>query len=158
MTAFKKTASVSSQDELNADGHRNPDHKVVVRCHSMKSLKIILAVVLVAVGLGLSGYKIYQVRITKSHIVYVRALKDKWQFSPDQIRIPVNETWYLHVYNEDSYAHGFFIEPLGINTNLPAHQEVIIPIKSDQKGQFPFMCSVICGGGHYRMTGRLVVF
>jgi len=124
----------------------------------MKYLKIILILVFLSLGISLIGYKIYQTQTLKSHIVYVRAIKDKWQFSPDQIRIPVNETWYLHVYNEDNYDHGFFVEALNINVNLPSRQEVIIPLKSDKIGEYPFMCSVICGGGHYRMVGRIVVF
>lgn len=87
----------------------------------------------------------------------MRVLKGQWKFSPDTIKIPVNETWKVRIYNEDTYEHGFFVQDLGINASLPPGKTTEITILASKPGDYIFACSVICGAGHYRMSGKLTV-
>lgn len=87
----------------------------------------------------------------------MRVLKDQWKFSPDTIRIPVNQKWKVRIYNEDTYEHGFSISELGINASLAPGKTTEIPVFAEKPGDYIFVCSVICGAGHYRMSGKLTI-
>lgn len=123
----------------------------------MKIVKTILIIVAI-IGASLFGiYQLRQYQNLNSHTIFMKVLKNQWKFSPDVIKIPVNQTWNIHIYNEDSYDHGFFVSELGVNQVLRANSETMIKITPDKIGTYSFSCSVICGAGHYRMNGQLIV-
>ncbi len=63
----------------------------------------------------------------------------------------------LHIYNEDSYDHGFAIEAFGINKRLFPRRQTDIEFIASRAGSFQFYCSVPCGEGHYEQVGTLFV-
>lgn len=87
----------------------------------------------------------------------VRSLKNQWKFSPDNIFVKKGDTVKLRIFNEDSYDHGFAIESFGVNTRLFPGVETPVEFVACKTGEFPFYCSVACGEGHYRQTGKVIV-
>mgnify|MGYP002081187778 CR=1 FL=1 len=78
-------------------------------------------------------------------------------FDPETITIPANRPIQLNIANHDTYAHGLFIADIKINAWIPADEKTVIEIPALQPGTYLMSCSVICGEGHYRMSGKLVV-
>lgn len=89
--------------------------------------------------------------------IRIRILKNQWKFFPDTIEASRGKPIELRVYNEDSYPHGFSILELGINQELPPMRETVISITPQQASTLGFYCSVLCGEGHYRMSGKLII-
>ena len=87
----------------------------------------------------------------------MRILENKWEFSPNKIRINKGEEWTLKIYNEDSFPHSFFISELDINKEILPKTETTVIVESDEAGIYNFFCSTICGGGHYRMNGQIEI-
>lgn len=83
----------------------------------------------------------------------MRVLENKWQWSPNNIKVRAGDRVILKIYNEDSYDHGFALEVFGINRRLFPKRETIIDFVASKVGTFNFYCSVPCGEGHYRQTG-----
>jgi len=117
----------------------------------MKSTRLIIFIVLILIFI--IGTTIVQ----NSSVIRVRAMKNQWKFVPDTISARAGQSVELRIYNEDAYPHGFFISELGINEILIPEKETIIHIKPKSSGTYGFYCSVVCGSGHYRMSGRLMV-
>lgn len=107
--------------------------------------------------IGFNFYNTVFGALGNEQIVRVRIPRNSWSFSPDVITIKSGKPTEIRIYNEDSYQHGFFIEELAINTELPAKTVTKIKIQTEKTGTFNFFCSFICGMGHYRMVGELRV-
>lgn len=97
--------------------------------------------------------------------IEMRAKENQWRFEPDNIEIQAGDRVILNVFNEDNYDHGLAIEAYGINKRLPPKSWVKVEFTANRLGEFPFYCSVSCGGGvvhgekrsHYDMTGKIIV-
>ena len=85
--------------------------------------------------------------------IEMRVLENKWQWSPDNIKVKAGDRVILRIYNEDGYDHGFALEVFGINKRLFPKRETIIDFVASKIGTFNFYCSVPCGEGHYQQTG-----
>lgn len=92
-----------------------------------------------------------------STTIKVNIPKDSWSFSPSEIIIKSGKKYKLEIYNGDSYSHGFFIEKLGINVSLAPQKMTYLELFTENKGEYIFSCSVVCGQGHYRMSGKIIV-
>lgn len=82
----------------------------------------------------------------------------KWEFSPNTITVNKGDTVILHIKSID-VNHGFAF-PSGfndINVTLRPGETVDVEFVADQEGTFMFVCSIICGSGHSRMIGQLIV-
>jgi heme/copper-type cytochrome/quinol oxidase subunit 2 len=130
--------------------------------------KIIILIFLISgVSIAWQGYKLTQVE--KSNIVqenpsdkdiveiFVRSIKNEWRFEPNEIVISAGAKTRLRIFNEDSFNHGFAIKELGIDKTLLPLQETIIEIKTQSPGEYTFVCSVLCGRGHFDQEGKLIV-
>jgi heme/copper-type cytochrome/quinol oxidase subunit 2 len=73
------------------------------------------------------------------------------------IRIQPGDKVKLHVYNEDTYDHGFAIDVFGVNRRLFPKSTTTIEFTPSLSGKFNFYCSVPCGQGHYDQVGTLIV-
>lgn len=87
----------------------------------------------------------------------MRVLQNQWTFEPNNIRVKAGDTVRLHIFNEDSYDHGFALEAFGINRRLFPKRETTVEFVASKGGSFGFYCSVPCGEGHYDQTGILIV-
>lgn len=88
--------------------------------------------------------------------INMRVLENKWQWSPDIISAKAGDRVILKIFNEDSYDHGFALEAFGINKRLFPKRETVIDFIVSKVGVFSFYCSVPCGEGHYKQTGKLI--
>lgn len=88
--------------------------------------------------------------------ISVRVIKNEWRFEPAEIVIPANTAVRLRIFNEDSYQHGFAIRELGIDKVLPLQKETIIELEGVNPGEYEFLCSVLCGKGHFEQKGKLI--
>lgn len=89
--------------------------------------------------------------------IHMRVLKDQWKWDPNIIRVKAGDTVKLHIYNEDTYDHGFAIDKYGVNKRLFPERETYIEFDANVPGEFRFSCSVQCGAGHYDQIGTLIV-
>ena len=80
----------------------------------------------------------------------------KYEFSPSEIRVSRGETVKLSITALDR-KHGFKIEALDIDRELPKGEAVAIEFRADSVGTFPIACSKFCGLGHGKMKGALIV-
>jgi len=97
----------------------------------------------------------------------------KYEFSPNEIHVKKGTRVQLNLRTDDS-AHGLklnlypegtrgdgnpgllFDSPQG-NAKVKKGQERIIEFVAVRTGTYDFKCSVQCGSGHRRMTGKLIV-
>ena len=86
--------------------------------------------------------------------INMRTLKDKWEWSPKVITAKTGDRVILHIYNEDSYDHGFSIEAFGVSERINALRTTTVDFVVSRVGTFNFYCSVSCGEGHYRHVGK----
>ena len=89
--------------------------------------------------------------------IQMRVAKNQWQFEPNVIRVQPGDHVRLHIYNEDSYDHGFAIDIIGVNRRLFPERTTVVEFNASLAGTFPFYCSVPCGDGHYDQVGTLIV-
>lgn len=89
--------------------------------------------------------------------VHMRSLKDQWKFEPDILNVKRGDKVIVEIYNEDSYDHGFAIESFGVNNRLFPTSTTTLEFIAANVGDFPFYCSVACGEGHARQTGKVIV-
>lgn len=90
-------------------------------------------------------------------VIPIKILQNQWVFEPNIIEIQKGEQIILAIFNEDEYAHGLYIQEYGINEVLPPKAETQIALLGRTSGSFTFYCSVICGEGHARMQGKIIV-
>lgn len=80
----------------------------------------------------------------------------KYEFSPSEIRVQRGENVKLSITALDR-KHGFKIEALDIDRELPKGETVTIEFLADRAGTFPIACSKFCGLGHGKMKSQLIV-
>ena len=80
----------------------------------------------------------------------------KYEFNPSVITVKKGERVKLIITATDR-DHGFKLDAFKINQRLKKGEPATVEFNADQAGEFPFQCSVICGMGHHRMKGKLVV-
>lgn len=87
----------------------------------------------------------------------MRVLKDQWKWEPSVIKVQPGDKVILHIFNEDTYDHGFAIDVFGVNRRLFPQRETVVEFQATLPGRFNFFCSVPCGQGHYDQIGTLIV-
>lgn len=97
--------------------------------------------------------------------ITIIAKKNEWRFVPEVIEVDRGDKIVATVINEDDYDHGIAIDALGVSQRMPANSTIKMDFIVTQEGDFPFYCSVPCGGGevdgefrdHFDMIGKLHV-
>lgn len=89
--------------------------------------------------------------------IHMRILQNQWKWEPDTITVKPGDRVKLHIYNEDTYDHGFAIDVFGVNRRLFPQTTTVIEFTPTLTGKFNFYCSVPCGEGHYDQIGTLIV-
>lgn len=80
----------------------------------------------------------------------------RFAYTPNKITVKHGQKVTLHIMSLD-VAHGFALPEYGIEEELLPHEPVTVSFVADRKGNFPFVCSVICGHDHPSMVGNLIV-
>jgi heme/copper-type cytochrome/quinol oxidase subunit 2 len=80
----------------------------------------------------------------------------KYEFSPNVVTVRQGAHVKLVITALDR-DHGFKLAAYHINQRLKKGEPETIEFTADRAGTFPFECSVVCGLGHHRMKGKLVV-
>ena len=89
--------------------------------------------------------------------IHMRVIQNKWKWDPNTIRVNPGDKVTLHIFNEDTYDHGFAIDVLGINKRMFPKSTTVVEFTPNVSGKFNFYCSVPCGKGHYDQIGTLIV-
>lgn len=97
--------------------------------------------------------------------ITVVARKDRWQFQPEVIEAERGDKIVATIINEDDYDHGIALDAFGVSQRMPANSTIKVEFTVTQEGDFPFYCSVPCGGGevdgvtrtHFDMIGKIHV-
>jgi cytochrome c oxidase subunit 2 len=110
------------------------------------SLTIVGGFALLAVSLAQEKPEVRDIAITAK----------KYEFSPSEIRVRQGEAVRLSITALDR-KHGFKIEALDVDRELPKGEVVTIELQADRAGTFPIACSKFCGLGHGKMKGQLIV-
>jgi len=80
----------------------------------------------------------------------------RFEFSPNEITLKKGETVKLQLKSED-VTHGFFLRPLGIDTDIPAGQTAEVTVTPKEVGRYRAICDHFCGAGHGGMKMTIVV-
>ncbi len=86
----------------------------------------------------------------------IKVTAKKYQFDPNVITVKKGDHVKLIITALDR-DHGFKLEAFGINQKLQKGEATTIEFTADKAGTFPFKCSQVCGPGHRKMKGKLVV-
>lgn len=86
----------------------------------------------------------------------IKVTAKKYSFSPNPIRLKLNEQVRLRITSDD-VPHGFAILELGIDQALEPGKESVVNLQPTKKGTFTVMCSIACGSGHADMRGSIIV-
>ena len=86
----------------------------------------------------------------------IKMTAKKFVFEPSSIVVKKGEHVKLVVTAADR-DHGIAIDEFHVSQRLKAGQPTTIEFTPTKAGTFPFSCSVVCGGGHDDMNGKVVV-
>jgi len=78
-------------------------------------------------------------------------------YSRKTIRVKEGQPVRLRLISED-VTHGFIIGELGIDAGfIKPGKPVIVEFTPDRKGEFSYVCSVVCSPAHPKLRGKLIV-
>jgi len=80
----------------------------------------------------------------------------KYEFDPATITVKQGQHVKLVITASDR-DHGIKIADFNVEQRLPKGVPTTVEFTADKAGTFPFECSVVCGLGHHKMKGKLVV-
>jgi cytochrome c oxidase subunit II len=80
----------------------------------------------------------------------------RFEFSPSEITLEKGETVKLQLRSED-VTHGFFVRPLGIDTDIAPGETKELTLTPQAVGRFRVICDHFCGAGHGGMKMTIVV-
>ncbi len=87
----------------------------------------------------------------------ITVVAKKYEFQPSRIELKAGEPVEITFQSEDA-KHGFSCPDLNLPkvTYSKDHPETIT-VTPDKPGTYQFKCSHLCGLGHHRMKGEIVV-
>lgn len=80
----------------------------------------------------------------------------KYEFEPAVIKVKQGDHVKLVITATDR-DHGIKLAAFNINQHLDKGVPTTVEFTADHAGTFPFECSVVCGLGHHKMKGQIVV-
>ncbi len=124
----------------------------------MKETIAVILIILATVGtvVGVMGVEKY--RRGKFYTVELTArATENGNWYPKRITVPSGKEARILIRNIDTVTHGFALPDFSVVKEIKAGNVVVVQLKPDKKGVFPFMCTVWCSDRHLEMTGELVV-
>jgi heme/copper-type cytochrome/quinol oxidase subunit 2 len=79
-----------------------------------------------------------------------------YRFSPNRIEVSRDDLVRLTVKSED-VAYGFTIDDYRVSKRVPAGGSVVLELRADREGTFPFYSNMTSDARHGQMRGELVV-
>ena len=79
-----------------------------------------------------------------------------FRFSPNRIEASRDDLLRLTVKSED-VAYGFTIDDYRVSKRVPAGGSVVLELRLDREGTFPFYSNMTSDSRHAQMRGELVV-
>jgi cytochrome c oxidase subunit 2 len=79
-----------------------------------------------------------------------------FRFSPNRIEVGRDDLLRLTVKSED-VAYGFTIDDYRVSKRVPAGGSVVLELRTDREGSFPFYSNMTSDARHAQMRGELVV-
>ena len=79
-----------------------------------------------------------------------------FRFSPNRIEVGRDDLLRLTVKSED-VAYGFTIDDYRVSKRVPAGGSVVLELRLDREGTFPFYSNMTSDARHAQMRGELVV-
>ena len=79
-----------------------------------------------------------------------------FRFSPNRVEISRDDLLRLTVKSED-VAYGFTIDDYRVSKRVPAGGSVVLELRADREGTFPFYSNMTSDARHGQMRGELVV-
>ena len=83
-------------------------------------------------------------------------LMKKWVIVPNRVVILQGARVELVVTSAD-VEHGIAVPGLGINQPVQPHRTTYVRFLAQTPGKYPMHCSVLCGRGHDKMTGVIII-
>lgn len=73
-----------------------------------------------------------------------------------ELHVPANEEVVLQIESRD-VLHSFFLPNLRVKQDVVPGMTQYVWFKAEKEGIYDIVCAELCGWGHYKMRGRLVV-
>jgi cytochrome c oxidase subunit 2 len=80
----------------------------------------------------------------------------KWAIVPERIVVRQGARVELVVSTAD-VEHGIAVPALGINEPIQPGKPAVVRFLAQTPGTYPMHCSILCGRGHDKMTGVIVI-
>lgn len=133
--------------------------------NKLKSLPVLLLISATILILILGGYLYLKeptllidfFHLNDSSVVKIEIPKNSWTFSPEEIRLKKDRKYTIQITNRDDYPHGFAVTELNVNQYIPPSTVKSFEIIPKISGTFTSYCSVVCGQGHFKMKGKVIV-
>lgn len=81
---------------------------------------------------------------------------EQYDIWPEVIRIPLGSSVEFTVTSND-VEHGLAVDGLGISEPVQPGRTTIIHFLADKPGTYTMRCSVLCGRGHKKMLGQIII-
>jgi cytochrome c oxidase subunit 2 len=85
-----------------------------------------------------------------------KIMAQRYTFAPNEIKIQRGTRVRLVITALDG-EHGFKLGALRIEQRLRKGEAITVEFIADRAGRFPYQCSHVCGLGHRKMKGLLIV-
>ena len=113
-------------------------------------LAVITAFLLLSFAAGCQSTK------TQPTPATIKVVMKKYSIEPNPIRLKQGQPVTLYVSSAD-VQHGFSVDALKIDEPIPPGKPATITFTPQQKGEFKVQCDIICGPGHDKMQGKIIV-
>lgn len=74
----------------------------------------------------------------------------------NDLHLPINEDVVLLIKSQD-VLHSFFLPHLRVKQDVVPGMQQFVWFKANRTGKYDIVCAELCGWGHYKMRGRMVV-
>lgn len=109
------------------------------------------------INLLIIGMTVLSFSLLKAEEVKTFEIKaENYKFNPDTIVVNKGDKVIINAIAVDK-DHGIGIKAFNINKSLKKGELVAIEFTADKKGEFPVICTKICGWKHPWMKGKLIV-
>jgi cytochrome c oxidase subunit II len=79
-----------------------------------------------------------------------------FRFSPNRVEVGRDDLVRLTIKSED-VAYGFTIDEYRVSKRVPAGGSVVLELRADREGTFPFYSNMTSDSRHSQMRGELIV-
>ncbi len=77
-------------------------------------------------------------------------------FTVNELHIPVDEEVVLAIKSQD-VLHNFFLPNLRIKQDVVPGMKQMVWFRANKTGVYDIVCAELCGWGHYKMRGRMIL-